>query len=70
MDDSQDEQMEDVEEKVEALPLSVDERRVLELYDKLQHLQLEIAIIKAQSSINPCELPSCPFIFLLYAKHR
>jgi hypothetical protein len=64
MDDGPlDEQMEDVEEKVESLPLSADERRVLELYDRLQQLQLEIAIIKAQSSISPGEFPECPFSY-------
>lgn len=32
------------------LPLSEDETRVLELYDKLQELRLEIAIINAQQA--------------------
>ena len=32
------------------LPLSSDEQRVLELYDTLQQLRLEIAIINAQAS--------------------
>lgn len=54
MDEPQDEQMGEVEEKVETLPLSADERRVLELYDRYQQLQLEIAIMKAQSSIQLC----------------
>ncbi|KAK1250232.1 hypothetical protein MKX08_010235 [Trichoderma sp. CBMAI-0020] len=33
------------------LPLSEDETRVLELYDKLQELRLEIAIINAQQAV-------------------
>ncbi|KAM3464728.1 hypothetical protein MY5147_000637 [Beauveria neobassiana] len=49
MDD--DEPMEDAEATREPqLPLSEDERQVLELYDKLQQIDLEIAIIKAQKS--------------------
>ncbi|TQV99746.1 hypothetical protein V2A60_005186 [Cordyceps javanica] len=49
MDD--DERMEDVEAAREPpLPLSEDERQVLELYDRLQQMQLEIAIIKAQKA--------------------
>ncbi|KGQ12726.1 hypothetical protein BBAD15_g1525 [Beauveria bassiana D1-5] len=48
MDD--DEPMEDAEATREPqLPLSEDERQVLELYDKLQQIDLEIAIIKAQN---------------------
>ncbi|KAG5989210.1 hypothetical protein E4U54_004394 [Claviceps lovelessii] len=35
------------------LPLSEDERRVLKLYDQLQQLRLEIAIINAQSVYRP-----------------
>ncbi|KAM3505293.1 hypothetical protein MY11210_008015 [Beauveria gryllotalpidicola] len=49
MDD--DEPMEDAEATREPqFPLSEDERQVLELYDKLQQIDLEIAIIKAQKS--------------------
>lgn len=49
MDD--DERMEDVEDAAEPqLPLSEDERLVLELYDKLQQIQLEIAILNAQNA--------------------
>lgn len=49
MDD--DERMEDVEDAAEPqLPLSEDERLVLELYDKLQQMQLEIAIVDAQEA--------------------
>lgn len=49
MDD--DERMDEAEDSREPqLPLSEDERRVLELYDKLQQLQLEIAILNAQKS--------------------
>lgn len=35
------------------LPLSTDERKVLELWDRLQELQLEIAIINSQNSLQP-----------------
>ena len=35
------------------LPLADDERRVLELHDRLQQLQLEIALITAQNSYVP-----------------
>ncbi|KAJ6787980.1 hypothetical protein PWT90_08693 [Aphanocladium album] len=49
MDD--DEHMEDAEATREPqLALSEDERQILELYDKLQHVRLEIAIINAQKS--------------------
>lgn len=49
MDD--DDRMEDVEAAREPqLPLSEDERRVLELYDKLQQIELEIAILNAQKA--------------------
>lgn len=37
------------------LPLSQDEKRVLELYDKLQQLQLEIALITARKDYTPGE---------------
>lgn len=56
MDDQEDERMGEgdvvEEQQSETLLLSDDERRVLELYDKLQQLQLEVAIINAQSSID------------------
>ncbi|CEJ82640.1 hypothetical protein VHEMI02690 [[Torrubiella] hemipterigena] len=50
MEEPYDEIMEEVEVELppETLPLSDDEQRVLELYSKLQQLQLEIAIINAQ----------------------
>ena len=32
---------------------SQDEQRVLELYDRLQELQVEIALIKAQHAFKP-----------------
>ncbi|KAK3180340.1 hypothetical protein K4F52_008311 [Lecanicillium sp. MT-2017a] len=60
MDEPQDEQMGEVEEKVQTLPLSADERRVLELYDRYQQLQLEIAIMKAQSSIQLSTVDDSP----------
>lgn len=34
------------------LPISHKEQRALDLYDKIQELRLEIAIIKAQQSIQ------------------
>jgi hypothetical protein len=41
-------------EQEDLLLLSEDERRVLELYDRLQQLQLEIALITAQKNHIPC----------------
>lgn len=38
------------------LPLSTDEQKVLDLWDQLQQLQLEIAIINAQNRIQPGKL--------------
>ena len=35
------------EDKIEIVPLSEDERRILELYDRLQQLQLEVAVLNA-----------------------
>ncbi|TWU77146.1 hypothetical protein ED733_008403 [Metarhizium rileyi] len=46
----EDEQGDEVDAR---LPLSEDEQRVLDLYDQLQQLRLEIAIINAQSSYRP-----------------
>ncbi|KAL1874393.1 hypothetical protein VTK73DRAFT_366 [Phialemonium thermophilum] len=37
----------------EALVLSEKERRVLELYDRLQELEIEIALVRARSTISP-----------------
>lgn len=45
-----DEPMTGVDGGESRLPLSADETRVLELYDKLQELRLEIAIINAQQA--------------------
>lgn len=39
------------------LPLSEDETRVLELYDRLQELRLEIAIINAQRAGENFTMP-------------
>ncbi|POR39801.1 Centromere protein H [Tolypocladium paradoxum] len=52
MDDSRDEAMVDGrdDEAESRLPLSSDEQRVLDLYDTLQQLRLEIAIINSQAS--------------------
>lgn len=57
---SEDEPMEDTTESSyeQQLPLSADERQVLELYDKLQQIQLEIAILKAQTSYESSMDPS------------
>lgn len=54
----EDERMEDTEPS-RALPLlfSEDELLVLELYDKLQQTQLEIAILKAQKQQQSGMLP-------------
>ncbi|KHO00144.1 Centromere protein Cenp-H [Metarhizium album ARSEF 1941] len=46
----EDEQRDEVEAQ---LPLSLDEQRVLDLFDQLQQLRLEIAIINAQASHVP-----------------
>ncbi|OAA42618.1 Centromere protein Cenp-H [Metarhizium rileyi] len=46
----EDEQGDEVDAR---LPLSEDEQRVLDLFDQLQQLRLEIAIINAQSSYRP-----------------
>lgn len=46
----EDEERDEVEAR---LPLSEDEQRVLDLYDQLQQLRLEIAIINAQSTYQP-----------------
>lgn len=56
MNESHDQPMMDNVEEVEMrLPLSEDEHKILELWDKLQELRLEIAIINAQDSIQPGE---------------
>ncbi|OAQ72270.1 centromere protein Cenp-H [Pochonia chlamydosporia 170] len=46
----EDEQRDQIEAQ---LPLSEDEQRVLDLYDQLQQMRLEIAIINAQSTYQP-----------------
>ncbi|KAG5978127.1 hypothetical protein E4U55_006369, partial [Claviceps digitariae] len=50
VDDEQDEPRIELDSH---LPLSEDEQRVLQLYDQLQQLRLEIAIINAQSVYRP-----------------
>ena len=37
------------------LPLSDAEKRLLELYDRLQELQVEIALLRAQQNHRPCK---------------
>ncbi|OAA77978.1 Centromere protein Cenp-H [Akanthomyces lecanii RCEF 1005] len=59
MDD--DERMDDAEDAPEPqLPLSEDERLVLELYDKLQQIQLEIAIVDAQKAYQSAPTDDSP----------
>lgn len=41
-----------VEQDADPLPVSPTEQRALELYDQIQELRLEIAIIKAQQSMQ------------------
>ncbi|KYK56880.1 hypothetical protein DCS_03886 [Drechmeria coniospora] len=56
MDDPQSEDTADGDNGAESqsrLPLSADEQRVIQLYDQLQQLRLEIAIIKAQALPSP-----------------
>ena len=49
----------------ELLPLSEDEQRILALYDRLQELQLEISLLKAQQVFEPCLSASRPLGLLL-----
>ncbi|KAH7269807.1 centromere protein H (CENP-H)-domain-containing protein [Fusarium redolens] len=50
MADSNDVPMVDSHEEISHLPISEDEAKILELYDRIQKLRLEIAIINAQKS--------------------
>jgi hypothetical protein len=50
MADSNDVPMVDSHEEISHLPISEDEAKILELYDRIQELRLEIAIINAQKS--------------------
>lgn len=53
MSDDHDETMADQAPAAEStLPISANEQRALDLYDKIQELRLEIAIIKAQQSLQ------------------
>lgn len=53
MSDTHDETMADQPPDLEViLPISPNEQRALDLYDQIQELRLEIAIIKAQQSIQ------------------
>ncbi|KAF9766856.1 hypothetical protein IL306_000687 [Fusarium sp. DS 682] len=58
MADSDDVPMVDRHEEMSHLPISEDEAKVLELYDRIQELRLEIAIINAQKSHQPDEASS------------
>lgn len=53
MADPQDHPMTDGPDSEARLPLSEDEQKILALYDKLQEVRLEIAIINAQHSQQP-----------------
>lgn len=57
--------MPDVSGKPSPLLLSDDEQRVLELYDRLQQLQLEIALITAQKEYEPSEPTPAKSLFLM-----
>lgn len=62
MSDNQDENMADQPTDFDSiLPISANEQRALDLYDKIQELRLEIAIIKAQQSLQSKIFP--PLIF-------
>ncbi|KAL5618640.1 hypothetical protein FOVSG1_000862 [Fusarium oxysporum f. sp. vasinfectum] len=58
MADSNDVPMLDGHEEMSHLPISEDEAKILELYDRIQELRLEIAIINAQKSHQPEETSS------------
>lgn len=49
------EEMEGVEADSKTLLLTPDEKRVLEIYDRLEELQLEIALLKAQGILSQGE---------------
>lgn len=53
MADSNDTLMVDEYNEAAYLPISEDEERILALYDRMQELRLEIAIINAQQSHQP-----------------
>jgi hypothetical protein len=53
MADSNDTPMVDGYNEAAYLPISEDEEKILALYDRLQELRLEIAIINAQQSHQP-----------------
>lgn len=53
MADLVDHPMEDAAQQESKLQVSADELKALELWDRLQELQLEIAIINAQNSGIP-----------------
>lgn len=48
MTDSVDQHMVNGQDEVSHLPISEDEEKILALYDRIQELRLEIAIINAQ----------------------
>lgn len=69
-------EMEGVE--VESTPLlTAEEKRVLDVYDRLEELQLEIALLKAQGvlsqgrfTILPPKYALLPTLQILLAKHQ
>ncbi|KAJ4169539.1 hypothetical protein NW754_016567 [Fusarium falciforme] len=58
MADSIDQPMANGQDEASHLPISEDEEKVLALYDRIQELRLEIAIINAQRSHQPDESSS------------
>jgi hypothetical protein len=61
MDDSQPDRMDGIEVSMtENTPLFTEqESRILELYDRLEELQLEIALLKAQGVLSQGEFFTC-----------
>lgn len=70
MQGNQAEEMEGVEStnpKAGSPPLmTTDEKRVLELYDRLEELQLEIALLKAQGVLSQGRLIQTVYIVLFF----
>jgi hypothetical protein len=62
MEEPRDEVMTNGHDNEARLPLSSDEQRVLALYDRLQELRLEIAIINAHKAYRGGKFPLPPHI--------
>lgn len=59
-------EMEGVE--IESTPLlTAEEKRVLEVYDRLEELQLEIALLKAQGVLSQGEITPLPPLTRLFS---